>query len=670
MNADSPRLRLGIVAIVAVSLFAALFARLWYLQVLAAPDYQVAARANQQRVIVEQAPRGRILDRTGIVLVDNRTSIVVTVDNQQLNDLSDSDRSAMINRLAGELTAFGVATTVEQLEKRLVDVRFSPYTPVPVAQDVPEELEVYLKEHKELFPGVDVVAKSVRAYPYGSLAAHVIGYVGPITGDELDARKDRRDKPYELGDEIGKSGVERTYEDELRGTPGRRVLEVDAAGNTIRQLSSRAPIPGNDVQLTIDLHVQAVAEQALAEELEHTRGRPIRNGPPAPAPAGSVVVINPNDGSLVAMASYPTYDPAQFVNGIDSNEWAALQDPAGHAPLNNRAIQGEYAPGSTFKLITATAGLRSGLITAQSSITDTGAYRLNPCKGDTCVFHNAGSESHGRINLPKAITVSSDVYFYDLGARFFFNQDQFGDAIQDTARDLGLAARTGVPLPSEHDGYIPDAANKQARHDANPEAFPDERWRAGDNVLTAVGQGDVLVTPLQLANAYATFANGGTLYSPNIASRILSPGATPPDERVVTTIGTRVIRQVALPPEVRDPILQGLIGVTTKVGGTARAVFSGFPAWTVAAKTGTAQVHGKSDTALFAAFAPAEAPQYLAVAVMEESGFGGVAAAPLIRRILEPLADPTRMPEVGPGGVLSFPLEVAPDPQSDGGVTD
>ena len=661
MNPDSPRLRLGIIAVVSLSLFAALFARLWYLQVMAAPEYRVAARANQQRVIVEQAPRGRILDRNGTVIVENRTSIVVTVDNQTLKELDDADREATLHRLAVELTTFGVPTTFEQLQKRLVDVRFSPYTPVPVGEDVPQELEVYLKEHKEDFPSVDVQAKSVRSYPYGAVAAHVLGYVGAITGDELEARKDDRDKPYELGDEIGKSGVERSYEDDLRGTPGRRVLEVDAAGNTIRELSYRPPVPGNDVQLTVDLRVQAIAEQALAEELEATRHRPLRkDGPAAPAPAGAVVVLDPRDGSLVAMASYPTFDPATFVNGIDSNEWAALQDPAAHAPLNNRAIQGDYAPGSTFKLVTALAGLRSGAIVGQSSITDGGSYRLNPCKGDTCVFRNAGSTPHGRINLTKAITVSSDVYFYDLGARFFFGEE-YGDPIQETARDLGLGAQSGIPLPSEHDGFIPDAASKQARHDANPTAFPDGTWRAGDNVITAVGQGDVLVTPLQLANIYATFANGGTLYSPNVASRILAAGPEPADERVVRTIAPRVIRQSAMPPEHRDPVLQGLIGVTTASGGTARGAFADFPNWTVAAKTGTAQVNGKDDTALFAAFAPAEAPQYVGIAVLEEAGFGGVAAAPVIRRIFEPLADPTLMPEVGPGGVLSFPLEAAPD---------
>ncbi len=669
MNPDSPRLRLAIVGIVALSLFAAMFARLWYLQVMAAPEYQLAAQANQQRTIVEEATRGRILDRTGLVIVDNRTSIVVTIDRRALEELDKAVRDQMLVRLSEEFTRYGLPTTVEQLEARLVDVRYSPYTPVPIAEDVSVELEAYLLERSEQFPSVAVEARSVRFYPYGATAAHLLGYVGAVTGEELEARAAQTAKPYQQGDEIGKSGVERTYEEDLRGVPGRRVLEVDADGDTIRQLSSRSPVPGNDVQLSIDVRLQALVEQALAEELVRTRARPVENGPQPPAPAGSVVVLDPRDGSILAMASYPTYDPSAFVNGIDSGEWAALQDPAAHYPLNNRAIQGQYAPGSTFKLITATAALRSGAIAANSTIVDGGSYRLNPCRGDTCVFRNAGSRRYGRVNVTRAITVSSDVFFYDLGSRFFF-EDFAGDPIQDAARDYGLGSISGVPLPSEQDGFVPDAASKQARHDGNPEAFPDGRWRAGDNVITAVGQGDVLVTPLQLANAYATFANGGSLFSPNVALRVLEPGTTPVEERIVRAIGPRLVRQVALPPEVRNPILAGLIGVTAEGGGTAHAVFSDFPNWTVAAKTGTAQVTGRTDTAVFTAFAPAEAPQYVVVAMMEESGFGGVAAAPLVRRILEPLADPTLMPEIGPGGALSLPIPEAPDPQSEGGITD
>lgn len=665
MNADSPRLRLGVLGIVAVSLFAALFARLWYLQVLASPDLRVTAEANRVRVVAEQAPRGRILDRNGTVLVDNRISVVVTVDRRALEDTGR--RGEVLARLAAELTHYGKPMTLAQLDTRLSDVRFSPYTPVPVAEDVSEELLVYLSEHRTAFPGVAVEPKAVRAYPFGSLAAHVLGYVGPITGDEL-AAQESKEKTYQQGDEIGKSGIERVYEDDLRGVPGERRLEVDAAGNTVRELSYRPPVAGDDVVLTLDANIQGLTEQALKNGLADAHARRLENGTYPLAPAGASVVLDPKTGSVLALASFPTYDPSSFVNGIDSGEWAALQDPANYAPLNDRAIQGQYAPGSTFKLITAYAALKSGLIVPETTISDPGYYRLNPCKGETCTFYNAGSRPYGRVDLRRGITVSSDVYFYTIGGSLFFRRDEFGDPIQDAARQFGLGTESGVPLPYEQDGFVADPASKAARHDANPTAFPDGTWRGGDNVNIAIGQGDMLVTPLQLANAYATFANGGTLYSPNVASEVRRGGT----DQVVRRLEPRVQRTVDLPPTIRQPILDGLLGVTTQPGGTARAVFGGFPndTWPVAAKTGTAEVTGKDDTAVFAAFGPAYDPQYVVVTMMEQSGFGGVAAAPVVRRILEPLADPTLMPTVGPGGVLSVPVITPPDPQSNGEVID
>lgn len=663
MNPDSPRLRLGIVGIVAVSLFAALFARLWYLQVMASPEYQVAAQANQRRTVLEAAPRGRILDRNGLVVVDNRLSAVVTIEKQELAQLEDDERAVVVQRLVDELNRYGTAITVEQLEKRLNDVRFSPYMPVPIAEDVPEALLIYLSEHYQDFPGVSAETRTVRTYPFGRLASHVVGYVGPINEDEL-AEQATSPKAYQLGDEIGKSGVEQVFEADLRGMPGKRVLEVDNHGRTVRELSYVPPLPGNDLQLTIDVNVQGLAEQTLREEIERTRGRRNADGSYNSTPGASVVVLRPQDGAVVAMASYPDYDPTQFVNGIDSGEWAQLQDPAAHNPLNNRAIQGQYAPGSTFKLVTAVAALRSGAITAGTTIEDGGAYRVRNCRGEKCEFTNARRASHGRVDLRKSLTVSSDVFYYALGDRFWYDRGTFGDPIQAAAADFGLGVDSGVQLPYERSGFVPDPAKKAARHEEKPQAFPEGKWRSGDNINLSIGQGDLLVTPLQLANVYATFANGGTIYAPNIVSRVLqggtqasAGGAT--KSVVVRTIDPRPLRTIDLPPGVRDPILQGLVGVTTQQGGTAAGVFSTFPdIWQgqVAGKTGTAQVAGKTDTAIFAGFAPASAPEYVGVTIMEESGFGSAAAAPVIRRIFEPLADPAVMPTVGPGGVLSLPI--------------
>ncbi|MGH2685044.1 MAG: penicillin-binding transpeptidase domain-containing protein, partial [Actinomycetota bacterium] len=480
MTTDTPRLRLAILGVVVMSLFAALFARLWFLQILAAPTYQVAAESNRVRVVQEEAPRGRILDRQGRVIVDNRVSIVVTVERREL-DAAD-DRDDVVYRLAGVLSR-----TPEEIEARLADKRYNQFQPVPVAEDVDEGAVIFIKEHQSQFPGVDVIREAVREYPYGPLAAHLLGYVGEINDEELEAREGNRAKPYQLGDSIGKSGVERIYEDDLRGAPGLVKLEVDSRGNSLRTLARRTPVPGNDVQLTIDLDIQALVEQSLAQQLaraRQTRSADNRNVT-YPASAGSAVVLDPRDGSIVAMASYPTYDPRQFIGGITTEAFAVLNDPANHYPLNNRAIQGQYAPGSTFKLITAAAGLRTGIINANTTVVDRGSLRIG-----NRTFRNAGGRAYGPVSTPRAITVSSDVFFYDLGRRFWEARSQYGDGIQATAADFGFGAETGVPLPSEQDGRIPTPDSRRRQHEANPEAFPEGSWFAGDNANLAIGQGE------------------------------------------------------------------------------------------------------------------------------------------------------------------------------------
>ena len=656
MHADNPRLRLGILGIVIVSLFAALFARLWYLQIMATKQFQTAATANRERVILEEAPRGRIFDRNGIVLVDNRISIVVTVDKKKLPDPAKhaAERSAILDRLAVELTRYTQQNiTREFIENRLNDVRYSPYTPVPVADDLPKAGLLYLSEHHAEFgDAIEVGQTTVRAYPLGRTASHVLGYVGSVTQEELDARGNSP-KTYSIGDEIGKTGTERTYEDDLRGMPGRRVLEVDAKGTTVRQLSYTPPIPGNDVYLSLDANVQAITEQALRDELVSAHNRRNNDGSYNQSPAGAAVVLDPNNGQVIAMASYPDYDPAEFTRPIPSDTWAQLNDPNSYYPLNNRALQGQYAPGSTFKLVTALAGLRSGAITPGTTVNDGGVYIVPGCRGggDQCSFKNSGGESHGRVNLSRAITVSSDVYFYQLGGQFWTDRATFGDPIQDTARDLGFTSETGIPLPGEQKGFVLTPDEKKQLHDQTPAAFPYGDWFTGDNVQMAIGQNTVAVTPLQLADAYSTFANGGTLYAPNIAIKITKGGT----QDVVRSIEPRAQRHVDLPPEFRDPMMEGFTGAVNSRDGTAYGAFLNFPNWTVAGKTGTAQITGKQDTALFVGMAPAEAPQYVGVAVLEESGFGATAAAPVIRRVFQSLADPAHAPTVQPGGTLSSP---------------
>lgn len=624
MSADNTRLRLSIVGIVVVSLFAALFARLWYLQVMDTGTFQELATQNRVRTVYEPAPRGRILDRQGRPLVENRGYQAVTVTRLEVED-----KPEVVTRLAALL-----GLTTEELDRRIADRRYSPYKPVPVAENVPEETVVYLREHSADFPGVAADAVAERTYPNGALAAHVLGYVGEINDREL-ARNEGGG--YRLGDDIGKSGVEQAFEADLRGTPGKVRLEVDAAGEVLLPaLSSSPPRQGNDVQLTIDLDVQALAEDSLAKGLEAARASHDRNtGLAFVAPAGAVVVLDPTDGSVLALASNPAFSPVDFVNGIRPDVYAVLQDPANHCPLCNRAIQGQYAPGSTFKLFTALAALRTGLLAPNTTFVDEGTYRLRSCRGERCVFRNAGSRAYGRVNLAQALTVSSDAFFYNIGANFWFGGGPNADAIQGAARDMGLGARTGIALAGEMRGRVPDPAQRKQANIDYPKAFPNGRWYAGDNVNLAIGQGDTVVTPLQLANSYAAFANGGTVLKPRIAARVLKADGTPVRELAPESAST-----VAIDPGHRATVLQGLRASISRPEGTGAAAFAGFPLDTfpVAGKTGTAQVVGKQDTALFAAFAPADAPRYVVAVVMEESGFGGAVAAPVARRILAGLA--------------------------------
>ncbi len=614
---------MAIVGVIGFSLFAAMFTRLWYLQVMDSRELQALATQNQVREVFETAPRGRILDRRGRPMVANKISQAVTVKRLEITE--DPEVPVRLAPLLGISQA--------ELAKRIEDPRYTRFRPVPVAEDVSEELVVYLRERSQDFRGVDVVTSYERAYPNGTLGAHLVGYVGEINDRELATRKD---KDYRLGDEIGKSGVEQSYEDDLRGRPGRIQLEVDAKGRVIRTLGSTPPVPGNDVQLTVDLDVQRLAEESLDQGLATARGRtPRGGGPPLAAPGGAAVVLDPRDGSVLAMASNPTYDPGAFVNGIRPELFQALQAPPSRFPLNNRAIQGEYAPGSTFKLLTSLAALQTGMINPGTTILDTGEYSLRSCRGQTCTFRNAGSTSYGRVNLVQALTVSSDVFFYSLGADFWFRGGPNAQAIQTAARQLGLGDRTGLPLAGEQKGRILDAGIRKKLNESNPKAFPNGRWYAGDNVNLAIGQGETVVTPLQLANVYATLANGGTLFAPRVAARVLRPGG-----EVVRDLPPSAVRQVPMPPNVRDPIVQGLSGAVADPRGTAHGAFAGFPVDTfpVAGKTGTAQVVGKNDTAVFAAFGPVQSPQFAVSVFMEESGFGGAAAAPVARRVFDGLA--------------------------------
>ena len=397
------------------------------------------------------------------------------------------------------------------------------------------------------------------------------------------------------------------------------------------------------MRLTVDLDVQQVAENALKQGLDAAR----RVKDPASkdkfrllkAPAGAAVVLDTTNGSVVALASEPDYNANKFVNGILQADWQALGDPANNLPLVNRAVSGMYAPASTFKLVTAIAGLRSGVINANTTITDDAKYAYptdpdHPFKGEG---------ANGRVDLARALAVSSDVYFYRIGGELFMRQkagDPTGTALQDTAHELGFGAATGIALPTESVGRVPDAKWKQAIHDKNPAAFPYPEWLPGDNILSSIGQGDMLVTPIQMASAYLTLADGGTRYSPRLADAVFSAGVDPVDPKDVAaktlrTLAPIKLGTVAIPD--RDALMAGFTGVVENSKGTAAAAFAGFPKGLAAGKTGTAQVQGKQNTSWFVGMTPAAQPRYVVLVMVEEGGYGAQTAAPISRAIMEQL---------------------------------
>ena len=651
----SRRLRLAILGAVAMCLFVPLVARLWYLQIIKETAFIERVVDNTTETIIERAPRGRIIDANGRVLVDNRQSIVVTLDKEEMSTVKTSNLDQLFFDLAREISLSGKLTKVKQIEAAYDSDRYGPFAEVPVVQDISKELQVYLAEFSYKWPGVGTTIITVRDYPYGTLAAHILGYVGSLSESEI-SKVANAAKPYLANDEIGKAGIELFYENALRGTPGRKTVVVDRFNNildTTEEVPARA---GSDVQLTIDIDLQAMAEKLLKEGLDIARQQPTKFEEEGViiyrAPAGAMVVMNPRNGTVLAMASFPTYDPGLFVSGIAQDEYDKLIDPGNNLPLLNRAIQGTYPPGSTFKPFTAYAALDTGLIGSRgilgvnSMYVDTGIFTIPTCEGGTCEFQNAGGLPNGDVDLRLALTYSSDVYFYNLATHFDILPGFDLESPQVTARYFGFGVPSGVTLSNENGGRIPTPDTRREAYRQNPEAFLTDQWLTGDTLNTSIGQGDVLATPLQIVNAYAALVNGGTLYAPNIGLRSLNPitGETEVE------FASRVTRELYLPDAYTQPIYDGLAGVTTwrrpdnGQVGTAYSAFLNFPHedWPVSGKTGTSEKQNIgeliADYGLFVAWGPNPDPEYIAVVVLEEAGFGGAVAAPVVRKYLEKIA--------------------------------
>jgi penicillin-binding protein 2 len=616
-------------AAVIAFMFAALVTRLWFLQVLAGEKYQEEALGNRVRLTPIPAPRGSILDRNGRPLIDNVPTLQIVVDKEQI----ESDEQA--EELLGELSRL-LQVPVADLRDRYEDPDYLPYQPVPVWEGVGPKIEnvvYYLEEHQDEFPHVSFLETGTRRYVEGNLAPHLLGYLGQISPDELH---DPSFSDYLPGQLVGRGGVEQAYEEFLHGDDGTVKEEIDAGGDVQRRLGVEEPIPGDDLVLAVDADIQRLVQDTLDQAVDAAHGLvDEESGTYLRANGGAVVVMDPNSGHVLAMSSYPSYDPRVFLGGLSTNEYNQLTRPAAGYPLTNRAVAGLYPPGSTFKPFVATTAVKAGYA-------DVDEYFPCPPKfevpGDTSgtVFHNWTSAS-STVSFAESLIQSCDTVFYPWGLRFWQERESRGDVFQHEIRQWGFGHITGIDIPGEQEGRVPDAAWKQEVHAQAPDVFPEPTWLPGDNINLSIGQGDLLVTPVQLATAYSALANGGTLYRPQVALRVQEPqGAS-----VVRTFEGDVIGRVPVKNAVLTAVANALRGVVSNASGTATGAFAGFPleSHPVAGKTGTSEVAGKQPHSWFAAFAPADDPQFVVVAVIEEGGHGSQVAAPIVRRVLEGLLD-------------------------------
>jgi penicillin-binding protein 2 len=575
-----------------------LFFRLWDLQVLSGSDYLAEAKNNRTREYKVIAPRGDILDRDGNVLVDNRTSLALQLNTQKLPEDQAEERQEL-SRLGAlaHMSLRKVRRTIRESEE------VAAGAPVTLRKDVGYDLVYYLEENQRRFPGVAVQRVFVRDYPDGSRAAHVVGSVGEVSEEELE------EAPYkglEPGDEVGKGGVEYTYDRYLRGEPGLTKIQVNALGQPTPggQLVSEPPAPGDNLKLTIDPDVQAAGESALA-----SRGLP-----------GAFVTMNVHNGQLLGLGSFPTYDPTVFTEPMTQSQVNALYRDPVLAPLTDRATESYYPTGSTFKLVTALAALEGGVITPSTTIVDGGKLTVG-----TQSFQNAGGASYGPLTLVPALEVSSDVFFYELGWKMWDTGQ-----LQRWAAKLGIGKESGLDLPGETEGLVP---SRSWRNQLYKEGETDRPWSAGDNIQLATGQGDLQTNPLQLAIAYAALGNDGTIVTPHVGMEVEDAAG-----RVLKEFDPRPRRQIKLDPAHRTAIMEGLHQAAQGPQGTSYGIFGGFPI-EVAGKTGTAQRPPHADQSWYAILAPYPDPRIVTVVTMEEGGFGAESAAPAALQILEAYFD-------------------------------
>ncbi|HEX7125072.1 MAG TPA: penicillin-binding protein 2 [Thermodesulfobacteriota bacterium] len=589
--------------IVVVGVFTLILFRLTYLQIIQGDTFRNLSESNRVRIRVVTAPRGIIYDAKGRILVDNRPAFDVKLIPEDVRDVAEA-----IERVGRLLNL-----TEEEIADRVAEASppAPPWRPVLIKGDVSRD-ELALVETRKLdLPGVFVDVGQRRAYRYGKLAAHLLGYMGEISEAEL---KRPEYKDYRQGEFIGKVGVERRYEAYLRGVHGQKHIEVDAAGREVAFLREIPPIPGKDLYLTIDLDLQLAAEEAM-------QGK-----------SGAVIALDPRNGDVLAMVSAPAFDPDVFARGITAAEWQALtRDP--RKPLNNKGIQGTYPPGSTWKAIVAAAGLHAKAITPGTALHCGGTFPFG-----RRVFRDWKLSGHGAVTLYDSLVQSCDVYYYRLG-------DKLGvDRIAEEALGMGFGRVTGIELEGEKSGLVPSTAWKERRFK--------QPWYPGETISVAIGQGATTVTPIQLVNAYASLANGGKLWRPQVVSRVVDIDGT-----VVYAREPQLIGLTPTTPAANEAIARGLLGVLEDPKGTAHSHRS--KDFRMAGKTGTAQVSSRlysardeekipwhlRDHAWFVAFSPEVDAEIAVVTLAEHGGHGGSAAAPVVKAVIARYWELKRMRE-------------------------
>ncbi|GAA4051825.1 penicillin-binding protein 2 [Streptomyces shaanxiensis] len=649
------QIRLVVIQVLVLSLLGTLGGRLWYLQIREGDAYAKEASGNHVQQVVQPAVRGSILDARGVALADNETRLVVSASRTDLLKMPD-DGKAVLTKLAGVL---GMTPKEVKEKVRLCDAQTpqpcwngSPYQPIPITDEATPKQALQIRERAEDFPGITAEPQAVRRYPSPGAAntAQVLGYLSPVTDEEIQQAQDS-DSPYLRSDQVGRSGLEREYDKELRGKAGVTRYEVDNLGRVIGQAKADAAQAGSNLVTSIDARVQRVAEYELNDAMKQARKEWDRNtNEPYKADSGAVVVMEAKTGRIVAMASNPTYDPNAWVGGISAKDYTRLTGKESNYPLLNRAIQGQSAPGSIFKVVPTAAAVNAGY-------SFDGPYQCSSSYSiGGQVFKNFESKGYGPISLGRALEVSCDTVFYRLSHQEWQRdggtkpKKNANDWFYKTAHQFGLGAETGIDLPNEVTGRIPDRQWKQDYWKANKDAWckygkkdgsyaekiayenclEGNRLRAGDSVNYSIGQGDTLVTPIQMATIYGAISNGGTLYDPTVGKAIVSA-----DGKNVEEIKPKSHGKLPISRQTLAEMDEALAGVATRGTAAWRFADVGWPQDKIPmhAKTGTAEVYGKQTTSWFATYTK----DYAVVMTISQGGTGSGASGPAVRNIYDAL---------------------------------